>query len=260
MRTDLTSLQHDFASAFLNVDLVYPATGVFKGNPAINQERFALYRGNIIAIWQQSCANAYPVLQQLVGAAFFDELARAYGQKHPSLSGNLSEFGAEFGQFISGLDNCRDYPYLGAVAELEWQVHQAYFLAHHSPASLAQLGAFPAEQLANLRFEFQPGCAVLKSDWAITDIWQAHQLAQVTMPEQLNQTNYCLIWRPDWDVSWNVQVQRISAATFAALQGLSRGETLGSSLELALACDTEFAIQAELADWFNKQLFCTVTL
>ena len=260
MCADLTLLQHDFAAALVRLDAGYPVNGVFKGNPAINRERFALYRGNSIAIWQQSCANAYPVLQQLVGNVFFDELARAYGQEYPSLSGNLSEYGAGLAQFISGLDNCRAYPYLSAVAELEWQVHQAYFLAHHPPATLAQLGAFPADQLADLRFTLQPGSALLTSDWATAEIWQAHQLADFSMPEQLCQTTHCLIRRPDWEASWQVQVSRISAASYAALQALSKGATLGSALELALACDPEFAIQTELADWFNQQLFCNITL
>src|SRR4051812_27929394 len=106
MRSDLETLQQTFANGLLDVDCIEPALAIFKGNYDLNRERFAYYRGNIIAIWQQACAGAYPVLQQLVGEEFFNDLARVYGLIHGSQSGNLADFGESLPNFIGTLEHC----------------------------------------------------------------------------------------------------------------------------------------------------------
>ncbi|PRC95230.1 DNA-binding domain-containing protein [Solimicrobium silvestre] len=251
----LTTLQHDFASALINLNSLDPALASFKGDPDLNRERFGLYRGNLIAIWQQTCVNAYPVLQQLVGAEFFGDLARAYGLNHASQSGNLAEFGAALSSFIATLENCRAYPYLSDVAALEWQVHRSYYLEQRSPATLAQLAGFAPELLGDLQFTLQPSCVLLESPWAVVDIWQAHQGTNTPFPEQLASATYCLIWREHHQTN----ISAISAASYAALQALNAGQPLGQAFESALAIDPEFALPTELADWFGKQLFSNIS-
>lgn len=264
MRPDLTHLQQTFANALLDLNCIEPALALFKGDPKQNRERFAYYRGNITGIWQQTCAGAYPVLQQLVGKKFFDALTRAYGLAHASQSGNLTDFGASLSSYISTLENCKDAPYLADLAALEWHVHRTYYLEQSTPITLAQLAPFPLEQLPELHLQLQTNCALFQSPWAVADIWQAHQdvdagvenamLKEIVKPE-LVKPNYCLIWRPYGLTRWKVQVSRISAASYAALQTLTEGKTLGAALESALEKNPEFAIQTELADWFDKQLF-----
>jgi len=260
MRADLTSVQESFAQALIAVDQIDAALPLFKGNAALNRERFALYRGNVSAIWQQTCASAYPVLQQLLGADFFSDMSRMYGYTHPSLSGNLAEFGAAMADFVSSLESCRDYPYLGDVARLEWLVHSTYYQAHESAVTLNDLAALPPEQLGELRCRLQPSCALLESSWAIAEIWNAHQAEVVVLPQELNQPAWCLVWRSDWQSSWKVQVSSISAGSYAALKALQEGATLGYALEAALATEPAFAVQSELADWLQKQLIVSISI
>jgi hypothetical protein len=259
MRADLESLQELFANALIDLNMVEPALVTFKGSPELNRERFAFYRGNIAAIWQQSCANAYPVLQQLLGIEFFGDLTRAYGLAHPSQSGNLTEFGAAMPGFIGTLENCRAYPYLKDVAALEWLVHRAYYLKHEDGVTLTHLAAVPSEHLGDVQCQLQPGCFLFKSPWSISDIWQAHQKEAVIFPDDLTRKTYCLVWRQDWQAGWKVQVSHLSAASYQALQALKEGETLGTAFEKALEEDPEFAVQTELADWFHKQLLISIT-
>jgi len=259
MRADLNLIQADFARALLDVDEVDSALATFKGNPDLNRERFALYRGNIIAIWQQTLAGAYPVLRQLTGTDFFADLVRCYATRHPSQSGNLAELGSGLPDFIATLDNCRAYPYLADVAALEWLVHQAYYSAHCNPVTLAELAAVPTEELATIRCRLQPCCALMKSEWECAAIWSAHQSEDVNFPGQPENPVCCLIWRPDWQSSWRVQVSPISEASYVALSALQNGATLGEALELALNADPTFAVQAELADWLHRQLITSIT-
>ncbi len=258
--TTLASMQQAFAAALLDVECVAPLLPLFKGQAENTRACFATYRGNQIALWQQTCANAYPVLQQLLGTDFFNDLARMYGQSHSSHSGNLADFGAELPDFISTLESCRPYPYLTDVARLEWCVHRAYYLPHQPAASLKQLASFAPEHLGDLHFRLQPCCALLNSAFATGPIWQAHQPVAGELPADWQQPSGCLIWRPDWTDGWRVQVDCISPGAMIALQSLSDGATLGTALEAAMETEPTFAFQPALADWFGKQLFSHIEL
>jgi len=259
MRTDLESLQELFANALIDVRAIDPVLTAFKGDPKLNRERFSFYRGNISAIWQQSCANAYPVLQQLLGVEFFDDLSRAYGLAYPSQSGDLTEFGAAMPAFIETLENCSAYPYLSDVAALEWMVHRAYYLKLHAAITLAELAAVPTESLGDVRCQLQPGCFLMQSSWSVADIWQAHQHENVEFPDDLTKKTRCLVSRQHWHSSWKVQVTSLSVASYLALQALQAGETLGTALERALEEDPEFPVQSELADWMQNSLIISIT-
>ena len=270
----LAGLQQNFADGLLDINQAENALTAFKGDEALNRERFALYRGNLTAIWNQTLANAYPVLQQLLGADFFTGLARAYGQRYASHSGNLSEFGAELAEFTGTLDNTRDYPYLSDVAALEWQVHRAYYTQQLPPLTLTQLAAYSPEQLGSLRFRLQEGCALLYSSWANTAIWQAHlppdngqgqETVQTQHPPQnivfptpLDTPSHTLVWRD----SWRVRVCQLNPASYTALHAIAAGKTLGEALDEGLNTaqqnGIDFSIPAELSEWFSKQLICDI--
>ena len=256
MNQDLAALQELFAGALINLDQVDNALSNFRGGTDLNRERFAFYRGNTLAIWQQTCAGAYPVLLQLTGADFFSDLTRAYGLTHASQSGNLAEFGSAMAEFIQTLDNCRAYPYLGDLATLEWLVHRAYYQECKEPVTIAQLAAVPSEQLGEVCLALQPNCQLFASEWAVAEIWQAHQDTDIIFPQQVKNNNWCLIWQS----GWTMQVSAISAGSFGALQAIRNGTTLGDALELALKTDPEFPIQTEMASWFQKQLITTLNV
>ncbi len=260
MHADLELLQRHFAQGLIEPGLMDEALTTFKGDPDLNRERFALYRGNIVAIWQQTLANAYPVLQRLLGADFFNDLARIYGQTMPSLSGNLTELGAALPDFIGSLENCRAYPYLSDVASLEWRVHQAYYAEHSTAITLAELATFPPEQLGELQCRLQPDCALFESPWSVAAIWSAHQNEPVVFPDNLAEQTYCLIWRQPWQTRWDVQVSPLSCASYVALTALQNGQSLGAAIEMAVQEDPEFAVQTALADWFSRQLFVSASL
>lgn len=258
MRTELELLQHEFALALIDINQVDSALDSLKGPPEITRERFALYRGNIVAIWQQSCAAAYPVLKRLLGDAFFNDVARNYGSTYPSQSGNLTEFGASLPHFISTLKQCDTYPYLSDVAKLEWLIHRSYYAGLNAPVTIAQLAAIPTDQLSDVRFEFQPGCFLFESPWSAANIWRAHQKNEVIFPEQFDLKTVCLIRREPWQSSWNVQLDELSTASYLALKALQEGATLGAALELAITAEPAFEVQNELSHWLNNQLFSSI--
>lgn len=269
MLHELAQLQQDFVQGVLDHDEQAPILSAIKtvGINLQSEQRLhnlALYRGNLTQHWRDSLVNAYPVLKQLVGAAFFDDLAVAYGRQYPSLSGNLTHFGEQVADFITSLSSCAAYPYLVDVARLEWLVHQSYFLAQHTPIDLNTLAQFAPEELGNLHFDLQPSCFLLQSTWAVVDIWQAHQAEDKSdLNNDLQQAQCALIWRNSYN-RWRVNVSVISSAEYAALTALKNKATLGDAineaLQVAAMDDVPFDFQNSLASWMAQQIFYHTTI
>ena len=101
--------------------------------------RFDIHRNNVARGIVETLRASFPVVERLVGEAFFAALARAYHAAAPPSSPLLFRYGAGFAAFIDGFPPARPVPYLGDVARLEWLRLQAYHAADAAPAGLDAL-------------------------------------------------------------------------------------------------------------------------
>lgn len=261
---DLPQAQALFAAAMLNVGSVAASLPLFSAEKERRESGIGLYRGNLSAIWSQSLANAYPVLQQLVGAEFFAQMARAYGQEHPSQSGDLNDFGRDLPSFLAGSGMSPAYPYFADVAALEWQVHSAYYAADATILTLAELLAQVAQSghdVQSVRLKMHSASQLHQSGYASVAIWQAHQSNQAepqfeALPADLGVANFGLISRREWQVT----VTALDQAGFLALRALAEGCRLEAALELAMQQDPQFDIAAQLTLWFSAGAFSAYSL
>lgn len=248
----LQDMQQQFAAALLDFNQVERSLSMFGGNPALTEDRLALYRGNLNAIWNLSLGNAYPVVRQLVGDAFFEQIAREYGHLHPSRHGDLNQFGAEFADYLAQAGSVAAYPYFADVARLEWLVHRAYYVEDAAVLGLSGLAENAVHGVERVRLLLHPACYLHRSAWATATIWAAHQPGnQSSYPEQLQVDNYAVVSRPEWQV----QVTKVDKTAFRALQALMTGHMLGEALEIALQEDAQFDIAGELSRWFAAGMF-----
>ncbi|MFZ6742176.1 putative DNA-binding domain-containing protein [Undibacterium sp. JH2W] len=251
---NLTDIQKHFSSALLEPSSAQDAASLFYPHP-YQQDRLALYRGNLTAIWTSALKNAFPVLYQLVGAAYFEQLARAFGRACPSLSGDLNQFGAKLPEFLKGIPDAADYPYFPDIAALEWQIHNAYYAADADVLSLAELLhaiAADGRDLQVVQLELHPAVSLYRSEWDTVGIWLAHQAdSGLELPENIQKISHGLIYRKDW----SVELQVLDQPAWLALSALLEGRSLGEALEAALDVDAEFAINTHLQSWFAADLF-----
>jgi hypothetical protein len=260
-KTALADMQQRFANALLSFNAIDEAIPLLKVKAVgtsqlteaeLAQNRLAFYRGNLTAIWKQTLSNAYPVLLQLVGEEFFEQLARAYGRAHPSQSGNLNFFGADFSQFVANNEHCADYPYFSDVIALEWLVHQAYYAQDVEVMSLVEVLAQVGEKFAETKLQWNPTAHLFQSPWNAVSIWLAHQTgADEAMEINLEQLSFGVVTRPDW----HVQLMPLTQAEFIALQALAQSASVGTALEMAVEADVDFNISEQLNKWFNAGLF-----
>jgi hypothetical protein len=213
--------------------LGYPvatAVGVYRNN----------YRGNL----HDALAGAYPVIEQLVGKDFFRMLTREFIAQHPSRSGNLHHYGAEMAGLVAAFEPARGLIYLPDVAALEWAAHCAYFADDAATLDLAKLAQIPPENYADLILSTHPASHVVRSDYPIAAIWNAHQPGA---PDDFHidlDSKPCvaLVSRED-DV---VVVSELTPGDADWLQSMQAGTTLGDATVATLERYPDFDLQAAL--------------
>lgn len=170
----LRDLQTAFMSSVFTRDdsviAAYLESATMPGSP-----RMAIYRNNVYAALGKALEAIYPVTLRLVGDEFFKFAARHYIDAHPSRSGDLNRFGADFAEFLGTFEHAASLPYLPDVARLEWCCHQAHSAADDTPLDLPNLAAVPPEDYGRLRFRLNNASRLLRSSWPIDAIWRVNQ-------------------------------------------------------------------------------------
>ena len=161
--------QHDWMDA-LQHKAGAPASGL---RDARVLARFEVYRASFEANLCGALRDTYPVVNRLVGEAFFDQVARAYWHAHPSHSGDLHEYGAHFASFLTAQGSLGALPYLRDVARLEWLAHQTFHAAEAGPLGLAALAELPPEAYGDLCL--LPCVRLMRSEFPVHRIWQVNQ-------------------------------------------------------------------------------------
>jgi hypothetical protein len=271
MATPLESLQQIFANALDNPEQEAPllahlkplspartrASAAIKGNATFEpplpaaadpadalRQRLGLYRGNVRSHWRAALANAYPVLLALVGGAYFDALSLAYARAHPSRSGDLNRFGDGLPAFIGNYERDSRFRFFADVARFEWALHMAGFAADVTVFTPRQWLDLGDERLLDTQLAVHPACTAIASDYAVANIWRAHQPGRV-FPQQLDVRTWSLIVRPLWQPTVLAHSEAAHAA-FIALQG---GRTLAEALDAAFAIDPEFDFATQWHAW-----------
>ena len=197
------------------------------------------------------------MLRALVGDDFFKLLARALNKKIPSTDGDLHRYGARFAEFLAAFAPAAQYPYFEDMARYEWALHRAYFADRHPPIDRQMLRRLTPSQLEQTIVRFNPACTLLQSNWAISAIWQAHQMSADgspvrELPQQLIATDFAITIRPQW----RVDLLPLSAAAYHALHCIEHGACLGDAVDAALDIDGDFAFPVYLQQWIDMAIFC----
>jgi uncharacterized protein (UPF0276 family) len=247
--TALAETQQAFVAGLLDVAASAPALATFRGDA--NEHRYALYRGNMTTTWNKTLSNAYPVIAQLVGEEFFCGLSGEYGRAHPSASGDLNQFGADFAAFLAAFPHTADLPYLPDMARLEWALHRAHYAPDAPAVTAADVAAVPPEEIEAAHLPLRPACSLFASDWNVVQLWQAHQPDGPPFPDRMDRPSHALIARPRWKTA----VLPLTPAGHAALAVLASGGTFGAALDAAFDIDEAFDVAAHLQQWLEHAVF-----
>lgn len=217
--------------------------------------RFPIYRNNVTQALVGALRVRFPVVEQLVGQAFFSSMAGAYVAANKPASAVLIQYGASFAEYIEGFEAAATLPYLADVARFEnawWHAYHAYEAVPLATIALAEIAP---EDLGGLKFQFHPSFQMIQNSNAAASIWQWHQIANNPAKLEEPPQEFAIVWRPNADV----HVRLIAADGFCFFEVLKSGADLESALLGTIGQFPEFDLQSNLAALFQLELIVKVT-
>lgn len=224
-----------------------------KPNGLTPEQRLNVYRNNTQLGLTEALRDGFPVVNKLVGAEFFNHLARSYIRQHPPKEGCLLFFGGQFADFIADFKAAQGLPYLPDVAKLEWLWHEAFHEADAAALDIAMFSKVDPDAFGKLGFALHPSVRFLASNFPVLRIWQANQEdyegdGHISLDEGGCQS---LIYRPKLEV----EIVALNEGEYLFLTLLEKEVTLSQALEQVTINNPSFDILAVLQRWFANGLF-----
>jgi hypothetical protein len=192
-----------------------------------------------------------------VDQRFFAYAAHAFIRRHLPTEPCLTEYGANFADFLASFPACDALPYLADVARLEWAVHTAALRSDATSLDLARLRRVDPRDMAQLRFIPDPSVTLLASPWPVDKIWQAHQEGRIEALPGLQGGAVCLQVHA---VGEAVTIRVLEPAIFAFRDALARGLTLGEAAGQALESYPSFDLQHAIVELLDDCIFNDFTV
>jgi hypothetical protein len=136
-------------------------------------DRLGIYRNNAAATLVGALRIAYPAVEKLVGAEFFEGAARIFIERHPPQTAYLNDYGAEFADFLGTFPATAELAYLPDVARLEWAVSCALNAPDVPALDPSALAGLAASEHDRVRFVPHPSVRLLSLHHPADVIWRA---------------------------------------------------------------------------------------
>ncbi|ALL13137.1 DNA-binding domain-containing protein [Caulobacter henricii] len=131
---------------------------------------FEIYRNNYRQGLARALAQSFPVVQLLVGDAFFGAMALEYVELTPPTSRLLRAYGETFADFIGRFAPAATVPYLADVAKLEFALVQSFYADDLEDEPIRDLAAIGVES----QLQWRSSTQLIGSQYPIVSIWRAH--------------------------------------------------------------------------------------
>lgn len=204
--------------------------------------RFRVYRNNVHSSLIDALADAYPVVQQLVGGEFFSAMAREFLLQETNRDQSLALYGNGFAEFIEQFAPADALPYLSDIARLERARLEAL---HATDAKVVTLSDLPAdgEQLLHVCFQSHPALHLIGSSHPVYSIWQANHTHQERSSISAAD-EYVLVTRPVYEVQTIAVDQASARFAHELMQGstLQQAHTEASKISENFDTGTAFAL------------------
>jgi hypothetical protein len=197
-------------------------------------EAVEVYRGGYPARLTEALGETYEICWRVLGDEAFFAAARAYIARFPSRTHNLSDYGADFPEFLESLPVALDASYLGDLARYAWAFKELF---HERPHA----GLDPAVLAAKARPE-----SVLRFGSAMRLLALRHRVYGIYRRDNDDDT-------PIEEASWKgaerlllykkegnpICVRELSAPEHAALIALAAGRPLADALASVEGLDSD---------------------
>lgn len=247
----LADRQRDFATALLNPALPTPP-GLIGPDGEPSQQRFFVYRNNVVAGLTETLKDAFPAVCRIVGADFFRAIARAYVVSEPPRSPILFEYGAGFPDFIRSFGPAATLPYLSDVAGIERAWIEAYHSPEATPLEPSAFMAMEADCLPQICLLLHPSVRIVRSQLPALTIWRMNIDDGLSAPVDFTAAGEdALIVRPAADV----EVRSLPPGGADFIDALAAGKSATEATRTAMTADCRFDLSANLSGLIGAGVF-----
>jgi hypothetical protein len=255
----LGELQSAFADALMRGDAGnIAANALIRPGRLATSRRLEIYRHNVMVNLRAALADIYPAVKEIVGAAFFTHAADQFIAIHPSVSGDLNQFGREWAGFLDAYPHAAELPYLADIARLEWAWHESFHAADHPLFDLARLAAIAPEKHGQLKFELHSSVRLISSAFPLFRIWE------------VNQPDYPGTMEVDWSAGGDdllvhrqgveVNLRQLDEPSCRFLRALEANAELENVAGQVMEIDTSFDLQGLLLEFVQSGVIVNFTL
>ncbi len=219
------SAQQAFLSALIDPDQPVPADISHPIAGHAVDERFNIYRNNVVYSLRTALADKFPYLNKLIGGAAFTALADSYVRSHLPQTPLLQNYGDDLPEHLAAFAPLADVPYAADLARLEVKWLMCYHAADHVALLPSRLLTDAVEQYG---LSLAASLQLLASDWPLYDLWQfVHD--EGPAPEQM-QAQQVLVYR---DQNFTPQVIELPDGGADFIERLQAGDRLATAVENA---------------------------
>lgn len=205
----------------------------------------AVYRNTVAKGLVDALAAQFPTVARAAGEAWMAEAARRFGREHPPEQPSLMSYGAAFPAWLGAQPAADEAPWLAGLARIDWARSLALFAAD-APALTAQdLAGLEEAAYAKLAPGLHPAARALWFEDGTPGLWLALQGEATPDSVQLAaEPQGLLIARPALALTSRL----LSRGGYVLLAACSRGESLASAGEAALAAEPALPLAAVFAE------------
>lgn len=214
--------------------------------------RLDVYRNNVFHSLTKALAQAFPVVERLVGVAFFAAAAREFLRDKMPRQNTLIGFGAGFPEFLETFEPVAGLSYLPDVARLELAWLEAYHAPDAAPAGVRDFARVAPAQMADTRLVLHPSARLLNSAYPIFEIWRTNREDDGVGPVDLGAgSDELLIVRP----RLQVEVRQLTPGVAAFLSVCADGGRLESAAGAGVRTAEDFDLTRTLHDLIVGETF-----
>ena len=241
----LLELQRSMSTSILSRECDEAANFIV-GEGLAPGERLNIYRNTFLASLTSALRISFPAVHKLVGAEFFDGMARCFIEAEPPLSADLYLYGAGFADFLARFSPAASLAYLADVARLEWAVNCALHAANLPPLAPECFAAVAQADPTRLVLASQPSLTLLRSEYPSDAIWRA------VLAEDDDALSTIDLWEGPCSLlverdAEGVAVSRIKESEWRFLSSLCAGETFATAADRAENVDVPLLFASQLA-------------
>ena len=247
MASELKRLQARFADAILlgeSPGLSELAAGIRPAGRLSPEKAIGVYRDGYSARLSAALGETFEAVWSALGDDRFFEVCRSFIKTHPSCSPNLSDYGAEFPEFIGKLSEASEFHFLPELARFEWEFKNLFHEKDCLGISAAEL--FALKGAGDAKFSFTESMRLLRHRFGIYEIWKHrkdnarnHALGGPNHASRESTGEWLLLTKRAGDII----VSSLQAAEFEILGLLKAGWTLQEALEAALTDHPELCAE-----------------